>query len=227
MRAMILAAGYGKRMRPLTDHTPKPLLEAAGKPLIQYHIEALRDAGCDELVINTGWLGEQLPARFGEGESLGVRIHWSMEGEPMETAGGIRHALPLLGEAPFVLVNGDIWTDYDYSWLTGRLTGLATDDDAHLVLVDNPVHHRQGDFHLTAAGRVRDNGQPKQTYAGIACLHPRLFARTGCSSPQLAPLLREAMAADRVSGERYAGQWWDIGTPQRLHELNCKLRAAD
>lgn len=223
MRAMILAAGYGKRMRPLTDRTPKPLLEAAGKPLIQYHIEALRDAGFHELVINTGWLGEQLPARFGNGESLGVLIRWSVEETPLETAGGIRNALSLLGSAPFVLVNGDIWTDYDYR----RLSGLATDDDAHLVLVDNPAHHQQGDFHLTATGRVRDNGQPKHTYAGIACLHPRLFARAGSTSPQLAPVLREAMAADRVSGERHAGQWWDIGTPQRLHELNRKLCAPD
>lgn len=221
MRAMILAAGYGNRMRPLTDRTPKPLLEAGGKPLIQYHIEALRDAGFQDMVINTGWLGEQLPARFGDGEALGVRIQWSPEGEPRETAGGIRHALPLLGDEPFAVVNGDIWTDYDRA----RLHGLTEGDDAHLVLVDNPDHHRDGDFHLTASGRVRDNGAPKWTYAGIACLHPRLFTDGNRPEPRLAPLLRIAMAADRVGGERHTGHWWDIGTPERLAALDQFLGA--
>lgn len=221
MRAMILAAGYGKRMRPLTDHTPKPLLEAAGKPLIQYHIEALAAAGITDLVINTGWLGEQLPARLGDGAHLGVRIRWSREETPLETAGGIRRALPWLGEAPFVLVNGDVWTDYDFS----ALASPGEDrDDAHLVLVDNPEHHADGDFQLTAEGRVRDNGTPRLTYAGLARLHPRLFAGLAKGARPLAPLLRAAMAAGRVSGEHFHGQWWDIGTPRRLDQLDQHLR---
>ncbi|ASK33017.1 mannose-1-phosphate guanylyltransferase (plasmid) [Alcanivorax sp. N3-2A] len=221
MRAMILAAGHGKRMRPLTEHTPKPLLEAGGKPLIQYHIEALRAAGITDLVVNTGWLGEQLPARLGDGTDLGVRIRWSHEGEPLETAGGIRRALPLLGEAPFVLVNGDIWTDYDFT----ALAGGESADLAHLVLVDNPAHHVDGDFHLSDTGRVRDSGQPRLTYAGIARLDPALFAGLAQGERRLAPLLREAIAAQRVGGEHHRGQWWDIGTPRRLEQLNDYLRA--
>jgi MurNAc alpha-1-phosphate uridylyltransferase len=224
MRAMILAAGHGKRMRPLTEHTPKPLLEAGGKPLIQYHIEALRAAGITDLVINTGWLGKQLPARLGDGAALGVRIRWSHEGEPLETAGGIRRALPLLGKAPFVLVNGDIWTDYDFTALTRR---GGDHDDARLVLVDNPGHHPHGDFHLTATGRVRDNGAPRLTYAGLAWLHPRLFAGLEEGARRLAPLLRAAMADDRVAGEHFAGQWWDIGTPERLRRLDRHLSATN
>lgn len=215
-RAMILAAGYGKRMRPLTDRTPKPLLEAGGRPLIEYHIEALRDAGVGDIVINTGWLGEQLPARLGEGADLGVRLHWSHEGTPLETAGGIRRALPLLGEAPFILVNGDIWTDYDFR----RLAALGEGDDAHLVLVDNPAHHGDGDFHLTGGGRVSDNAAPRLTYAGIARLSPALFERLDDGERPLAPLLRAAIDAGRVSGEHHRGHWWDIGTPQRLTELD-------
>jgi len=224
MRAMILAAGYGKRMRPLTDHTPKPLLEAGGKPLIQHHIESLREAGIEDLVINTGWLGEQLEAALGDGRRLGVRIHWSHEGTPLETAGGIRRALPLLGDAPFVLVNGDIWTDFDFSAL---VNGPAGDDQARLVLVDNPPHHGDGDFHLTAAGRVSDNGDPRLTYAGIARLDPSLFAGLDDGQRTLAPVLRAAMARDRVSGEHHRGYWWDIGTPERLAALDRFLSDAD
>ena len=215
-RAMILAAGYGKRMRPLTDRTPKPLLEAGGRPLIQYHIEALRDAGVGDIVINTGWLGEQLPARLGDGEALGVRLHWSHEGAPLETAGGVRRALPLLGPAPFILVNGDIWTDYDFR----HLGPLAEGDDAHLVLVDNPPHNPGGDFHLTGRGRVSDNAEPRLTYPGIALLRPALFERLEEGERRLAPVLRAAMAAGRVSGEHHRGHWWDIGTPERLAELD-------
>lgn len=221
MRAMILAAGYGKRMRPLTDHTPKPLLPAGGKPLIQYHIEALRAAGIRDLVINTGWLGEQLQARFGDGSALGVRIQWSPEETPLETAGGLRKALPLLGEAPFVVINGDIWSDYN----PARLGRLADGDDAHLVLVDNPAHHSGGDFHLSESGRVRDDGEPRLTYSGIACLHPRLLVAGDPGQPKLAPLLRAAMHKGRVSGEHHGGQWQDVGTPERLDALDRALRA--
>ncbi|MED5388982.1 MAG: nucleotidyltransferase family protein [Pseudomonadota bacterium] len=218
MKAMILAAGYGKRMRPLTDHTPKPLLTAGGKALIVYHIEKLRDAGIESLVINTGWLGDHLAAVLGDGRRFGIPIAYSHEGTPLETAGGIRRALPLLGESPFVLVNGDIWTDYDL----GRLTRPGT-DPCHLVLVDNPPHHPDGDFHLTAEGRVRDNGQPALTYAGMGRFDPALFRDLPDGEAKLAPLLRAAMADNAVSGEHHRGQWWDIGTPERLDELDRLL----
>ena len=222
MRAMILAAGYGKRMRPLTDHTPKPLLQAGGKPLIDHHIEALRTAGVEQLVVNTGWLGERLEARLGDGARLGVSIRWSREGTPLETAGGIRRALPLLGPDPFLLVNGDIWTDYDFSALVDAPVG---DDLARLVLVDNPAHHDSGDFHLTAGGRVSDNAEPRLTYAGIARLDPALFAALDDGERRLAPVLRAAMARGRVSGEHHRGHWWDIGTPERLAALDRFLAA--
>ncbi|MCG8393853.1 MAG: nucleotidyltransferase family protein [Pseudomonadales bacterium] len=218
MKAMILAAGYGKRMRPLTDHTPKPLLEVGGKALIEYHIEKLRDAGIESLVINTGWLGEVLANTLGDGARYGIPIQYSREGTPLETAGGIRRALPLLGDAPFVLVNGDIWTDYDLSRLVAQRP-----DPVHLVLVDNPGHHRDGDFHLTEGGRVRDNTGPRLTYAGMGRFDPALFADLPEGEAKLAPLLRAAMADNAVSGEHHTGQWWDIGTPERLDELDRLL----
>lgn len=217
-RAMLLAAGYGTRMRPLTDHTPKPLLEAGGKPLIQWHIERLRDAGVRELVINTGWLGERLEQRFGDGRALGVTIHWSREGTPLETAGGIRRALPLLGDRPFLVINADIWTDFDATTLT-----LGDDELAALVLVPNPAHHPHGDFHLAGDGKVRDNAgpaMPRLTFAGIGLYRPALFAALPEGEAKLAPLLRAAMAQGRVSGVRHDGHWWDIGTPERLDQLN-------
>lgn len=221
MKAMILAAGYGKRMRPLTDHTPKPLLQAGGKALIEYHIEKLRDAGIESLVINTGWLGGQLAEALGDGQRYGIPIAWSHEGTPLETAGGIKRALPLLGSDPFVLVNGDIWTDFDFQPL------LADHPDpVHLVLVDNPAHHPQGDFHLTDTGRLRDNAEPRLTYAGIGRFEPALFADLPEGEARLAPLLRAAMADDAASGEHHRGQWWDIGTPERLDELDQLLNNA-
>jgi MurNAc alpha-1-phosphate uridylyltransferase len=219
MKAMILAAGRGERMRPLTDRTPKPLLPIAGKPLIVHHLEALRAAGIQELVINTGHLGEQLPAALGDGRAWGVRIAWSPEPpEALETGGGIFQALPLLGPEPFLVVNGDVWTDYPFARLPGAPAGLA-----HLVLVGNPPHHSQGDFALAADGTVGDSGGPRLTFSGISVLRPDLFA--GCAPGwfPLGPLLRRAMAAGRVSGERYAGVWLDIGTPQRLAELDGEL----
>ncbi|MFC3609438.1 N-acetylmuramate alpha-1-phosphate uridylyltransferase MurU [Stutzerimonas tarimensis] len=213
MKAMILAAGKGERMRPLTLHTPKPLIRAAGVPLIEYHVRALAAAGFRELVINHAWLGEQIAAYLGDGARFGVEISYSPEAEPLETGGGIRRALPLLGEAPFLVVNGDIWTDCDFAGLRRPLAGLA-----HLLLVDNPAHHPQGDFHLQQ-GRVDDGGQPRLTYSGIGVFSPALFAGTGEGAFKLAPLLRRAMAEGRVSGERHAGRWVDVGTLERLAEV--------
>jgi N-acetyl-alpha-D-muramate 1-phosphate uridylyltransferase len=222
MKAMILAAGRGERMRPLTDHCPKPLLPAGGKPLIVWHIERLRAAGYTELVINHAHLGAQLEAALGDGRDWGVRIAWSREGEALETAGGIRFALPLLGEAPFLVVNGDIYTDMDFARVAQRLDGTA--DLAHLVLVPNPPHHPAGDFHL-AGERVSAIGEPRLTFSGIGVYHPALFAHLPERAPaKLAPLLQSAMAQGRVSGQRHAGHWADIGTPARLAELDAWLR---
>jgi MurNAc alpha-1-phosphate uridylyltransferase len=215
---MILAAGLGTRMRPLTDHTPKPLLQAGGKPLIVWHIEKLRAAGFDELVINHAWLGDKLETSLGDGSRFGVRIQYSREGKPLETAGGIRRALPLLGDEPFLVVNGDIWTDLDFSHLH-----RVPDGNAHLVLVDNPAHNPDGDFHLANDGKVRDNGAPALTFSGIGLYRPALFDGLGQGEAKLAPLLRAAMADGQVTGEHYRGQWWDIGTPERLEALDEHL----
>ena len=220
MKAMILAAGRGERMRPLTDRTPKPLLEAGGKPLIQYHIEALRDAGFIDLVINHAHLGALLVERLGSGEQLGVRIKYSAEPEgALETGGGIKRALPLLGEQPFLVVNGDIWTDYPYQQLHRQPAGLA-----HLVLVDNPAHNPDGDFQLQG-DKVTAQGKQKLTFSGIGLYQPGLFAATPDGVFPLAPVLHSAMQDGQVSGEYYPGQWLDIGSPQRLAELDRKLRA--
>lgn len=215
MKAMILAAGKGERLRPLTLHTPKPLVRAAGVPLIEYHVKALVAAGFTELVINHAWLGEQIEAYLGDGSRFGAQIHYSAEGEPMETGGGIHHALPLLGHAPFVVVNGDIWTDYDFANLRGPLNGLA-----HLVLVANPAHHPYGDFRLVD-GQVRD--EPGQTYSGIAVLDPKLFADCSPGAFKLAPLLRRAMGVGEVTGELFEGRWVDVGTHERLAEVERLL----
>lgn len=216
MRAMVLAAGLGTRMRPLTEKTPKPLLKAGGRALIEYHILALAKAGFRELVINTAWLGEQIEAHLGDGERFGVQIEYSREGEPLETAGGIIKALPLLGTEPFVVVNGDIWTDFDFHRLHRKPEGLA-----HLVLVDNPAHNAGGDFALDESGNVRDRGE--LTFAGIGLYHPDLFAGLDAGERKLAPLLREAMARSRVTGEKHHGRWVDVGTPERLKELDQML----
>ena len=217
---MILAAGRGERMRPLTDRVPKPLLEAADKPLIQYHIEALRAAGFTELVVNHAHLGAQLVARLGDGRALGVRIDYSPEpGGALETGGGIRQALPLLGAGAFVVVNGDIWTDYPYRQLRREPEGLA-----HLVLVDNPDHHRDGDFQLDG-DQVSAEGGTRLTFSGIGLYRPELFAALPQGRFPLAPLLRSAMQAGQVSGEHYRGRWMDIGTAERLAELDRQLRA--
>jgi MurNAc alpha-1-phosphate uridylyltransferase len=214
---MILAAGRGERLRPLTDHTPKPLVPVAGKPLIEYHIEGLARAGYRRIVINVSWLGQQIIDHLGDGSRFGVELLFSPEEpQPLETAGGIRRALPLLGDAPFLVINGDIWTDYPLAALRTP-AGLA-----HLVLVNNPPHHGQGDFVLED-DQVGVEGEPRLTFSGIGVYRPELFARLGDGPQPLAPLLRRAMEGAQVSGEHYDGGWFDIGTPARLNELERML----
>lgn len=218
MYAMILAAGKGERMQPLSLHTPKPLLSAGGKPLLQYHIEALAAAGVANIVINTGRLGHLIERRFGSGTGFGVRIHYSHEGdEPLGTGGGILKALPQLGNHPFLLINGDVWTDIDYTTLPVRPSGLA-----HLVMVENPAHHPKGDFALLS-GRVAETGQPMLTYSGIGVYQPGLFVRVEQEVFSFVPLLRQAISENRVSGQLHSGRWFDIGTPQRLEMLHQLL----
>ncbi len=218
MKAMILAAGRGERMRPLTDYTPKPLLPIAGKPLIVHHLEALRVQGIIKVVINTGHLGEQLPAALGDGQQWGMHIDWSPEPpDALETGGGIFQALPLLGAKPFIVINSDIWTNYPFSQLPTDPLGLA-----HLVLVNNPPHHPEGDFALAENGKVTQVGAPRWTFSGISVLRPELFSDCEPGRFPLGPLLRRAMATGQVSGECYPGDWRDIGTPQRLVEINSE-----
>lgn len=226
MRAMILAAGRGERMRPLTDACPKPLLEAGGKPLIAWHIERLRDAGFGEIVINHAHLGAMIEAALGDGRQFGVHIRYSPEREALETAGGIRQALPLLGDAPFVVVNGDVFCDLDLAALRSAAESLAPAGDlALLAMVPNPPHHPAGDFRLDA-GRLARDGEPRLTYSGLGVYHPSLFAgiAPGAKAP-LAPLLRGAMDAGKVGGMLHAGYWLDVGTPARLAELDQHLRS--
>lgn len=217
MKAMILAAGLGKRMRPLTDHCPKPLLPVADKPLIAYHLERLRQAGIHEVVINVSYRAEQIIAALGDGSAYGLRIRWSRETMPLETGGGIQQALPLLGEAPFLLVNGDIWCE-----ALPNAQALQGDDLAHLMLVENPPHHPEGDFGLID-GRVNQTSTKRLTYAGISVIHPALLAGQPQGAFALAPLLRAAIDNQRVSGEHYSGHWVDVGTPERLTELESQL----
>lgn len=217
MKAMILAAGRGERMRPLTDHTPKPLLPVAGKPLIQHHLEALKAAGYRELVVNHAHLGGQIEAALGDGSRWGVHIRYSPEGKALETGGGIFNALRLLGDAPFLVVNGDVWSDYEF-----RKPALENGQLAHLVLVDNPRHNPGGDFALRE-GQVLNRGVPCFTFGGIGVYHPKLFARCKPGAFPLAPLLRAACDRGRVGGELFQGHWIDVGTPQRLQELDQML----
>jgi N-acetyl-alpha-D-muramate 1-phosphate uridylyltransferase len=230
MKALILAAGRGERMRPLTDVTPKPLLLAGGKPLIAWHLEKLAAIGVRDVVVNTSWFARQFPDVLGDGSHWGLRIHFVYEGTtPLETGGGMWNALPLLGDAPFLAVNGDIWTDFDYARLPHD-----PDGDAHLVLIDNPAQHPRGDFGF-GGGRVTSVGADMLTFAGIGVYRPRLFetwravvgdAPGASDTPsrfKLAPLLRAAMARDAVAGEHHRGRWTDVGTPERLAQLNAML----
>jgi MurNAc alpha-1-phosphate uridylyltransferase len=217
MKAMLLAAGRGERMRPLTDATPKALLELHGRPLIVHAIERLRAAGILELVINHAWLGEQIRAALGDGSTLGVRIAWSAEpAGALETGGGIRRALPLLAPAPFVVCNADVWCDFDFARLPGDPAGLA-----HLVLVDNPPWHARGDFVLDGA-QVRDADGVRLTFSGIGVYRAALFDGPHPQRFPLAPVLRAAMARAQVSGEHHRGIWCDVGTPQRLDALRMQ-----
>ena len=218
---MILAAGRGERMRPLTDHMPKPLLEVGGKSLLEWHAERLARAGIQRFVINHAHLGEQIERALGDGSRWGVTIDYSPEGQgqALETGGGIFNAVPLLGSEPFIVVNGDIWTDMAFDELT-----LQHDMLAHLVLVDNPSHHPEGDFCLVNE-RVKIDGQPRLTFSGIGVYAPALFETCQPGAFPLAPLLRSAMQGERVSGEHYQGKWADIGTPERLQQLSEALNS--
>lgn len=245
MKALIFAAGKGERMRPLTEHTPKPLLEVGGKPLIVWHLEKLAAIGVREVVVNTAWLADRFPAVLGDGAHWGLRLRYSHEGaEPIETGGGMLNALPLLREgvdrdAPFLAINGDIWTDFDFAALPPEPSGVA-----HLVLVDNPSQHPNGDFRLEAGGRVLPwpdspttaASQPC-TFAGIGVYRARILdgwpevigatAGAAKSPPHfaLAPLLRAAMTRGAISGELHAGAWTDVGTPVRMAALDVQLRS--
>lgn len=227
MKAMILAAGLGTRMRPLTLTTPKPLLQVGGKCLIEHHIERLAAAGINDMVINHAWLGEQIEAHLGDGHRYGVRIRYSAESEPLETGGGIRKALPLLcdrGESAFIVLNGDLFSTQP---LEGLLQIQPPAAGAHLLLTANPEWHSEGDFALQADGRVAQQGEPKLTFSGISVLTPELFAGVEEQAFALAPLLREVMDAGRVTGQRLQGYWEDVGTPERLAALDKRLRVGD
>ena len=236
MKALIFAAGLGERMRPLTAATPKPLLLAGGKPLIEWHLEKLAAIGIREIVVNTSWLAEEFPRTLGDGSRWGIDLHCLYEGgTPLETGGGMWNALPFLrdGDDAFMAVNGDVWTDYDFSGLPDDPAG-----DAHLVLVDNPAQHPRGDFALRDDGSIASDGEPRLTFAGIGVYRPSLFdawrdiigEASGVDEDpprfKLAPLLRAAMARGAVTGEHHRGQWTDVGTPERLAELDARLGRA-
>lgn len=223
MKAMILAAGRGERMRPLTDHTPKPLLQVGGKPLIVWHLERLSDAGFRDIIINHAHLGSQIEATLGNGQRWGLSIRYSAEIIALETAGGIANALSLLGEQPFLVVNSDVFTDVDFSKLRNA---LHKDKLAHLILVDNPPQHPDGDFSLDNDQLALD-GARRLTFSGIAVYRPALFADVEQGhAAKLAPLLRQAISQGLASAEHYQGKWYDIGTPERLHDLNQELEAS-
>jgi MurNAc alpha-1-phosphate uridylyltransferase len=222
MKVMLLAAGRGERLRPLTENIPKPLVEVSGKPLIAWHLERLAASGLREVVINVSHLADTIVERLGDGRRFGVAIRYSREAEPLETAGGIAQALPQLGAPAFLLVNSDIYCEVDFAALVRISLGERL---AHLVLVPNPPHRAQGDFSLVA-GSVGNGGEPRYTYAGVAVLSPQLLSsvRQGEKAP-LAPLLRQAADRKRISGELYTGLWQDVGTLERLRELESTLAA--
>lgn len=223
MRAMILAAGFGERMLPLTEHTPKPLLRVADTPLIEYHLRGLARAGCKQVIINVSHLGEQIESYCEQGANWGLDICYSREEQPLETAGGIQRALPVLGEQPFLVVNGDVWVDYPFQQLLDWR--LKSWEMAHLVMVDNPPQHPQGDFCLDDAGRVtfRPPDGTGYTYAGLGVFAPAFFADMAPGKMALRPLLDAAIAQGKLGGEHYAGDWEDVGTPARLASLDARI----
>jgi len=222
MKAMILAAGRGERMRPLTDHTPKPLLKVAGKPIIEYTIEALVQAGISELVINLAHLGDQLETYLGDGAKYQAHISYSHEGDVgLETAGGIKKALPLLGKEPFLVINGDIHCDFPLQNLLQKPVDLA-----HLILVNNPEHHPNGDFSIQAESKLSPDNKPKFTFSGIGLYHPDLFKKIPQGKSALAPLLKTAMKNQQVTGELHSGFWIDVGTSERLEKLSHLISTA-
>ena len=231
MKALIFAAGKGERMRPLTHHTPKPLLAVGGKRLIEWHIEKLAACGVRDIVINTSWLAECFEPALGDGSRWNLSLHYSYEGtEPLDTGGGMLQALKIIGDETFIAVNGDIWSDADYSLLPKQIAGCA-----HLILVDNPAHNTKGDFMLDKSGCMHSDGESKLTFSGIGIYQPKLLTNWrdvigevngAAETPprfKLAPLLRHAMYAGQVSGEHHIGRWTDVGTPERLDELNRQL----
>jgi len=228
MNALIFAAGKGERMRPLTEHTPKPLLRVGGKRLIEWHIEKLATLGCQTIVINTSWLADCFETALGDGSQWGVRLQYSFEGiEPLETGGGMALALQYLADAPFIVVNGDVFCDYDFNLLPQQPQGLA-----HLVMVNNPEHNPNGDFSLASDGMLHSEGENRLTFSGIGVYRPELllncqaeWASLNEQNPRfkLAPILRRAMHANLITGEHFAGQWTDVGTPERLAELDAVL----
>ena len=221
MKAMVLAAGRGERMGTLTDRVPKPLLEVGGRPLIEHQILRLADAGFSDLVVNLAWLGERIVERLGDGSGLGVRILYSREPEgALDTGGGIRRAMPLLGDERFVVVNSDVWSDYPLEKLRDAHAG-----DAHIVLVDNPGHHPNGDFALAPDGTVAEAGHTRLTFSGIGCYRPRLFLAWSSERFPLVAVLRDAIAAGTLCGEHHRGEWIDVGTPDRLEALDRTLCA--
>lgn len=224
MKAMILAAGLGNRMRPLTLYKPKPLLEVGGKSLIVWHIEKLKNIGVTEIVINSAWLADILIGTLGDGSQFGVTIRWTREDQGLETAGGIINALPLLGNEPFILVNGDVWTTFDFATL---LDVKLNDDLAHLVFVTNPEQHPNGDFTL-ADGRAYTFDQNVEgehlTYSGVAVINPKMFDGLEAGKRPLAPLLKQAMLDSKVSAEKMQTAWVDVGTPERLTALDFQIR---
>ena len=222
MKAMILAAGRGERLRPLTDHTPKPLVQAGKYRLIEYLIFNLVKAGFNDIVINYAHLGEQFPQVLGNGDKYNATIKYSPELEGgLETAGGILNALPLLGDEPFLVVNGDIWTDFDFNEL--RQFTLAENCLCHLVLVNNPPHNPTGDFALTADSKISEQGEPRFTFSGIGIYDPQLFSGLKPGKQPLKPLFIDAINNGKLTGQYYAGQWSDIGTIERLQQLVSEL----
>lgn len=221
MKAMILAAGRGERLRPLTDSTPKPLLKVGEKCLIEYHLFKLAQTGINEVIINTAWLGDQIQQTLGNGEKYGLTIHYSDEGDQaLETAGGIIKALPLLGDEPFLIINGDIFTDYDFK----QLLEIKLNSEAHLVMVENPDHNNKGDFALENDW-LKNTGEPLYTYSGIGIYTKQFFAGIPEGITALAPILKEKIAQQKVSGELYTDAWTDVGTVERLQQLNDQLNS--